>query len=425
MTAGTEDPVSWVRTVLALASVALLMVLGGCGGKRNAALGDRVAGGTLTIYSSMPLQGPSSVSGQAVLDGEQLALSQIGSRIGHYRIAFKSLDDATAQRGEWDPGQTTLNADLALRDKTAVGYIGELNSGASAISIPLLNRLGMAQISPTSTAVGLTVNGAAASPGEPQKYYPTGVRTFARVVPNDQVQARAMVTLQLEEGCTKTYVLEDGEVDGEDSATTFEVEAKGSPLKVVAVQMFEPKATDYRALAASVAQTGANCVLVSAIANNHAPLLSEQVVAALPSALVFGTAGLADGTYADPEQGGIPLALGSRVLITAPTLGPEEGPPSARAFDDAYALRYGDPQPPAIFGYEAMSLMLNAIDRATDHGRKPALRSKVVAAIFATHDRHSVLGTYSIDHNGDTTLDRYGVWKLLDGRLEFWKAIGP
>lgn len=234
-----------------------------------------------------------------------------------------------------------------------------------------------------------------------------------------------MVRLQLEQGCTKTYVLEDGEVDGEDTATTFEVEAKGSPLRVVALQMFEPKASDYRSLAASVAQTGSNCVLISAIPSSHAPLLTEQVAAAVPSARVFASAGLADSTYADPQLGGIPVALDSRLLVTAPTLGAGDDPLSARAVYAAYSLRYGDPQPLAIYGYEAMSVMLAAIGRATDHGRAPALRSKVVAAIFATRDRRSVIGTYSIDSSGDTTLDRYGVWKVVDGRLEFWKAMAP
>ena len=67
--------------------------------------------------------------------------------------------------------------------------------------------------------------------------------------------------------------------------------------------------------------------------------------------------------------------------------------------------------------------MLNAISRATDHGRTSARRSKVVAALFATRDRRSVLGTYSINHQGDTTLRRYGVYRIVDGRLVFWTAI--
>jgi branched-chain amino acid transport system substrate-binding protein len=287
----------------------------------------------------------------------------------------------------------------------------------------LLNRGGVAQISPTSTAVGLTSGAAGAAPGEPQKYYPTGARTYARVVPNDSAQAAAMVKLQLGVGCKKTYVLEDGEVDGQDLATTFELAARSSPLQVVAVQMFDRKATDYSSLASAVAQTGANCVLISAITENHAVLLTKQLAAALPRALIFGASGMAESTYTNPQLGGIPPALDSHVLITVATLDPSAYPPGARAFLSAYAQRYGSPEPSAIFGYEAMSLMLNAITRATDHGTDPARRSKIVAALFGTRDRHSVLGTYSIDRDGDTTLTRYGVYRVVAGQLTFWKAI--
>jgi branched-chain amino acid transport system substrate-binding protein len=410
------------RIALLLAVLGLLGGLAGCGGQ-DAAVGDKIQGTTLTIYSSVPMHGASSVTSQAVIGGAELALSQIHSKIGRYRIVFKPLDDSTVQRGEWDPGQTTLNAHLAAQDNTAIGYIGELNSGASAISIPVLNRVGIGQISPSNTAVGLTTDAPGASPGEPQKYYPTGVRTFARVVPNDSVQTGALVKLQLSAGCTKTFVLDDGEVDGEDTAISFELAAKSSKLQVVAVQSFDPKATDYSSLATSVAQTGANCVLISAITENNTVLLTKQVAAALPQAMIFGTAGVAESTYANPAQGGIPPALDPRIMITSAALVRSAYPPSAGAFYDAYTAGYGPPEPYAIFGYEAMSLMLSSIDRATDHGRKAAQRSKVVKAIFSTRDRHSVIGTYSIDDNGDTTLKRYGVYRIVAGRLTFWKAL--
>jgi branched-chain amino acid transport system substrate-binding protein len=70
-----------------------------------------------------------------------------------------------------------------------------------------------------------------------------------------------------------------------------------------------------------------------------------------------------------------------------------------------------------------MSLMLSAIARATDDGTEPAQRSKVRAAIFATKGRRSVLGTYGIRPDGDTTLRRYGVYRIVGGRLRFWKQI--
>ncbi len=405
-------------------SAALLAALAGLAGcVARAQVGGRIPGATLRIYSSVPLHGASQVNALSVVRGESLALDQVHGRIGKYHLGLETLDDSAPQRGAWDPGQTTVNARRAVADKTAIGYLGDLDSGASAISLPLLNRAEMPQVSPAGTAVGLTSDTAGASPGEPQKYYPTGLRTFARVVPNDTVQAAVQVKLQLSAGCGKTYVVDDGDVDGQDAATSFEVAARASRLQVLGTQAFQPGATDYTSLAAGVAQSGADCVLISALTETGAALVTEQIAAALPRAKIFGSAGVGETTFADPHLGGIPYALDQRVLITVPTLDPAAYPASARAFYTAYAQRYGPAPPYAIFGYEAMSLMLGAVGRATDHGRVAARRSEVVAAIFDTHDRHSVLGSYSIDRNGDTTLRRYGVYKVIAGRLTFWKAI--
>jgi branched-chain amino acid transport system substrate-binding protein len=363
------------------------------------------------------------VNGEAVVSGETLALSELRYRLGKYRIVFKPLDDSTPQRGEWDPGQTTVNAKLAAKDPTTIGYIGEMNSGASAISIPILNRVGIPQISPASTAVGLTSDGAGAAPGEPEKYYPSGMRTYARIVPSDAVQAVAQVKLQQSEGCTKTYVLDDGEVDGHDSATSFALAAKQSPIRVVGSQTFDPNASDYRSLASGVARSGANCVLISAITDSNAAAVTRAIANAMPEAKIFGSAGVAESTFTDAAQGGIPTALDPRVMITVATLDRAAYPAAAEEFYAAYAHAYGAPQPYAIYGYEAMSLMLSAIARATDGGRAPARRSKVVQALFNTRNRHSVLGTYSIERDGDTTVRRYGVYRVVDGRLSFWRVI--
>jgi branched-chain amino acid transport system substrate-binding protein len=162
---------------------------------------------------------------------------------------------------------------------------------------------------------------------------------------------------------------------------------------------------------------------VGAIPEDNAVLLTRQVAAALPNAKIFGAASLAQTTYVNPGQGGIPLSIDPRVLITVAAFDPASYPPPGRAFLALYQRRFGPPEPYAIYGYEAMSLMLDAISRATDDGTRPVLRSGVLQALFATRDRHSVLGSYSIDRDGDTSLDRYGVWRVVDGRLAYWKAI--
>jgi branched-chain amino acid transport system substrate-binding protein len=231
------------------------------------------------------------------------------------------------------------------------------------------------------------------------------------------------VRLQREQGCTKPFVLEDGGVDGSDTAASFQLAAQKAGLQLAGLAGFDPRATDYSGLALAVAQAAPDCVLISADTENNAVLVTDQVAAAVPHAMLFGTAGLAETSYTDPTQGGIPTPLDGRMLITVAVPGPGANQAVSRAFVAAYVLRYGAPQPYAVFGYAAMSLMLDAISRATRHGTRPAERSKVLEAIFATRNRRSVLGTYTITRYGDTTLRRYGAYQVVDGRLRLLEAI--
>jgi branched-chain amino acid transport system substrate-binding protein len=417
-------------TAAARRVLALLLSLGaaagvsGCGsGAKQALPGNHVSGDRLTVYASLPYSGPSGPSGEAVLGGARLALAAAGGHVGRYRIVLRTLNDATAARGGWDPGQTSANARLAIRDRSTIAYLGDLNSGATAVSIPLLSQAGVPQISPASTAVGLTRGGAEASPGEPQKYYPTGLRTFVRVIPNDSVQAAVQARVQQQAGCRRTYVLDDGEVDGNDAAMSFQVAARAIHLRVVASDQYEPGASDYTSLIQTIAQSAADCVLISALPQEHAVALTDQIGRVLPHVQLFGTAGLAEQAFVNPADGGLSPALAQRMVLTVATLRAGDYPPAGQRFEAAYAKRYGGWQPDAIFGYEAMDLLIDAISRSTDHGRSPALRSRLTRALFATRDRTSVLGTYSIDRLGDTSLRLWGVYRIREGRLVFVRAL--
>lgn len=407
--------------VTAMAALVIVAALAGCGAGPDAS--GRISGRILTIYSSLPEQGPWSAEALAVKRGAELALAQANTAVGRYRLAYVVLDDSTAKAGTWVPGLIASNAQAAAANRTTIGYIGEFNPDASAISIPVLNRAGIPQISPADGAAGLATATVGDFPGEPEKYYPTRARTFARVVPDDRVEAIAQVDLQLSLGCSKTYVLDDGSVYGADLANIFQRDAGPAGLTVVGVQAYSPTASSYVALASSVAATGADCVFLSAIAESNTTSVTTAVAAALPQARIFAPDGVAAGGYVDPAAGGIPLSLDHRVYITMAPLDESAYPPASRGFFAAYKKRYGSVQPYAIYGYAAMSLMLRAIDRATDHGRRVAERSKVLAAIFATRDRHSVLGTYSIDRAGNTTLHRYGTYRVARGHLVFLRTL--
>ena len=146
----------------------------------------------------------------------------------------------------------------------------------------------------------------------------------------------------------------------------------------------------------------------------------KDFAAALPDAKLYGPDGVAESGFSDPKEGGIPADVASRVKVTVATLSPDEYPEEGQQFFSDFEKKYGDknPDPYAIYGYEAMRLALDAIERSGT-GKK----EDVLKAIFETKDRSSVLGTYSIDENGDTSLTDYGIYSIEGGELKFDKTI--
>src|SRR5918998_5739825 len=184
--------------------------------------------GTVNVYSSLPLQGASRPQTTAMVEGIKLALEQNKGKAGEMTVKYTSLDDSTAQAGTWTPEATQANAQEVAQDDSAIAYIGEFNSGASAVSIPILNEVPIAQISPANTAVGLTSDepGADTEAGEPDIYYPTGERHYLRIVPKDTIQGAALATVMKQDGCQTVYILNDKEVYGAGLARNIEAAAE-------------------------------------------------------------------------------------------------------------------------------------------------------------------------------------------------------
>jgi branched-chain amino acid transport system substrate-binding protein len=391
-------------------------VVAACGSDSGGGGGGKASGSTLTIYSSLPLQGDSRPQSEDVVHGEQLALSKSGGKAGKFKIKYVSLDDATAATGKWEPGKVSENARKAVGDDNTIAYLGEFNSGASAISIPLLNEAGILQVSPSNTYVGLT-RSEGAEKGEPQKYQPSGTKTFGRVVPADHIQAAAQVSYMKDNGVTKLYILNDKEVYGKGIADQVEKLAGEQGIKVLGNDGIDTKAANFRALASKIQSAGADGFFFGGITQNKGVQVFKDVFAANPDIKLFGP----DGVAEDAFSGKLGSKVEKNVFITNPTLDPKEYPPAAQDFFKEFKSKYGkDPQPYAIYGYEAMSVTLEAIKAAGDKGND---RQSVVDAFFKTKGRQSVLGTYDIDENGDTTLSDYGGNRIEGGKLVFDKVI--
>jgi branched-chain amino acid transport system substrate-binding protein len=398
---------------------ALAIGIAACGSDNKPAGGGTAAGTTLTIYSSLPLQGTSRGQSGAVINGERLALDDVGSKVGRYKIKYVSLDDSTAQNpGTADEGKTAQNARQAIRDKSTIFYLGEFNSGGTKVSLPILNKANIPQISPSNTYIGLTTNEPGSEPGEPNKYYPTGKRTYARVVPRDKIQGAALVSVMKEDGCKTVTLWNDKSTYGAGLARNVKQSAQTAGLTIQNEQGTDKNSPNYRSIASKIRS---DCFLWAGVTGENGVQVYKDVAAAAPKAKLYGPDGVTEEAFANPKKGGIPASVGKRTKTTVATLGVKDLPaagPTLERYKAKYKTQTVDPY--AIYGYETMALALDALKRA---GAKANDRAAVVKQLFATKNRDSVLGKYSIDANGDTTLTDYGLYVIKNGIPTYSKKI--
>ena len=330
----------------------------------------------LTVYVSSPLRGESGPSGRAIVNGAKLALADAGGEAGGVDVEAVYLDDTSGEGDDarWDPVVVADNARRAAQDSTAIAYIGELESGATRTSLPITNQSVMLQVSAASTAVDLTSTG----PGSndvPELAQPTGERTFGRVIPDDEKQAGAGAVWAKRLGYGRAQVIRDESDFSEVVADEFTEEAEALGIAIGPTSELRYLATD-----------GPNSI-------TRLPAMATDAF--------FG--------------------LGLDLYVTSSAQAPEQLPvPAGQDFLKAYQDEFGEPPDRyAAYGYEAMAVVLDSIERSSD----PRDRSAVIDSFFATTDRDSILGTYSIDELGDTTLDAIAGYRVEGGEPHFDSAL--
>jgi branched-chain amino acid transport system substrate-binding protein len=407
--------------------VGALIALAGCGSSSKSTSTSSKSSSsskTIDIYSSLPLQGSSNAQTIPMVNGIKLALALAGGKAGPWTVSYTSLDDSTAAAGGYDATQTAADARKAASDPKTVYYIGEFNSGASEVSIPILNEAGVPQVSPANTYVGLTTNDPGSAPGEPGKYYPTGKRTYLRIVPIDSIQAAADLEAMKQAGCTRVAVANDKTPYGAGLADLLELTKADYGIDITSNTGIDPKAPNFRSYAATIKSQGANCFEFAGIVSNGGVQITKDVHTALPTAKIFGPDGMCTSSWTAASAGGVPASIDPLIECTVATQN-LTAYPGGKKFLAEYQKAYPGPAPDpyAIYGYEAMELGLNTIASLGANGDNKA---DVLKALFAVKDRSSVLGTYGFDKNGDTTLTAYGLYKVgSNGDPVFYKTITP
>ena len=288
------------------------------------------------------------------------------------------------------------NARDAIIDPSTIAYLGKIAPGTSSQTVGITNALDVLQVSPTDNALEVSQK-TPAVPGAPQNYFEqwgTYGRTFARMVPSGSEEATAQVAEMKSLGVTKLYVADDGSDYGKAIAHAVSSDAQAAGLTI------EPSVDEE-----------VNGYFYGAESPSAAARFFNHIASMAPNARLFGPSSLNAGSF--------PRALSSAAAkhhyVSLPGYLPKDLPAAGQSFVSHFRTAYGHaPNSQAIFGFEAMSALLRVLQT---EGKNANDRTSVVKAFLNQKDEPSVLGTYSIDSAGNTSLDAFTFARIRGGRL--------
>ncbi|HWD70666.1 MAG TPA: ABC transporter substrate-binding protein [Solirubrobacteraceae bacterium] len=437
-----------LKRTLAPAAICAL-VIAGCGSQEKphaAATGTTTTAAadnhSVWIYSSLPEGGPERAQATQIRAGIKLALGSIQKRYHGFQIRYLALNDSlirhVSRRGNtngWNPSATVRDAERAARNPQTIAYIGDLSSGATELSLPILNQAGIAQITPGSGYPGLTDSYspskgiAITQPGEPARYYPQSPRNLLRMIPSDIVQASAVLSLLHKGGCPTVAAWEFGGTpeNAPETAALLGAVARTAPLygmKYVPPPKLPPSTKSYVTYtSATLKPLNIRCAVlvgrVTPAAEMFTTELREQLGASLP---VVGTDGFCTASWAR----GIAKPYAKEVLpglyCTTPALPIRRYPKSAGFVAKFVGAFHQRPTAYSYYGYEAAEMVLRVLRdvASADDARKQVLLGLVQEFV---PDQPVPAFTFI---NGSVESTRYGIEHFNAGGLPvYYKTVAP
>ena len=357
------------------------------------------------IASDLPKQGGSRTQTVQMAKAIAYVLDQQDWKAGDFNIAYQDCDDSTAQLGKWDPDKCSANAHAYASNSKLLGVIGTFNSGCAAIEIPVMNQAaggGLLLLSPANTYGCLTEPCAG---DEPEKYYPSGKRTYARVAPSDPNQGAVDAKFLASRGVKRVSVLNDKEAYGLGVAKNFAGAAKAAGMTVTGFTAYDPKQSNFKALFTTIKNQNPDAIFIGGLIDeNSGQLINDKVAVLGPNGSKKGQGvmlmlpdGFTTDAIFDRAEGGTPNAKGAFFSVAG--VGIDKYTGAAKTFIDGFKQELGGKpvDPYAILGAQAAQVLLDAIEKSDGS------RGEVIDKVFATKVNDGLIGTFQFNQNGDLT----------------------
>ena len=384
---------------------------GGCGGKKDG--GDKIR-----IVSSLPRTGSARGQTDTIVNGIQMAIDEFGGKVAGLTIEYSDMDDATAAAGQWAPEAEKANAQKAAADPDVMAMIGPYNSGAAMVSMLELNDAGLVQVSPACTWPGLTKKIDGVAPDEPEKYRPAKRVTFTRVCPTDDVQGPLAAEFAKDELKVKTvYIIDDKELYGQGVAKLFRKRAEEIGIKVLGQESINVTSNEFGALMTRIKGLNPDLLYFGGTTQTKGGQIAKDLRKSGPNCPMMAPDGCFENAFI--ESAGADVLEGKCYVTIGGTDLELLGEPGKK-FLNKYMEKYKkEPEAYAVYGYEAALVVLEAIKKV---GKKD--REEILKAVLATKDfDKGVLGKWSFDANGDTTLQQLKISRVEGGKFKTVKVI--
>jgi branched-chain amino acid transport system substrate-binding protein len=370
---------------------------------------------TIKLVSNLPRTGSAKEQTDSMVKGIQLAIKERSGIAGGFRIELLDWDDA-GEDGRWTAELEARNANKAIADADVMALLGPFNSGAAMVSMPMLNKAGMIQVSAAATNTGLTRKAADNQDGEPGIYRPTDKVTFCRVCPFDGSQGALAANFAVQELKAKSvFILDDNETYGKSIAGDFAKQCTERKVKILGHVSVDHKETQFGKLVAKIKSLTPDLIFFGGTAVTNGPQIAKAVAAASAKIPLL----VPDGCFEESfiEDAGEEAVKNCYVTTGGvdTTLLTGKGAAFIKNFQAEFKQA---PEGYALFAYESAGVVLAAIDKVKKKDRE-AIRK----AVLETRNYDGAIGTLSFDSNGDNTLQQMTVYKIEKKKFVPFKVL--
>lgn len=330
--------------------------------------------------------------------GAQLAIEQLAGPLAGqgYQVELLPYNDRNNL-------ETALaNAIEIAADPEILCGVGHYTSRITVQTSEIYHQAGLALVAPSTTSTNLTDR---------------GYLEINRVIGRIDRQGIAGAQFAKAQGFTNVYIISQKDEYGLKNAENFRLEADRIGIKVLGMVITDLLDNPESALSRMMAGNP-ELVYYAGTADQAIPFFKYAREAGYMGAFLgiddLNNPPMMD--LADPS-----LVTGGGMYFTILTA-PANFYPAAAQFIQDFEIHYGNS--PLLFaarGYDAAGICIKAIEEASKaKGGEIPTRAEVVSAIRALKDYKGITGTYTFNDQGDLTLAKYFVYKVVSVDAANW-----